>query len=147
MNEAQPTATVTIPCAFCGAGNRVDMARASDRPKCGKCAKPFLLDRPVKLTEEDFDRTIAQSTAPVLVDFYADWCGPCKVMAPVIDRIAREHMGELLVGKLDTDRAPGVSARLGIRGIPTFILFRDGAEVARETGAVAPAQLEALASQ
>ncbi|HSM35153.1 MAG TPA: thioredoxin [Longimicrobiales bacterium] len=147
MNEAQRTATATIPCAFCGTSNRVDLARAGDRPKCGKCGKPFLLDRPVTLTEEAFDRTIAQSTAPVLVDFYADWCAPCKVMAPVIDRIARERMGELVVGKLDTDHAPGVSARLGIRGIPTFILFRDGAEVARETGAVAPAQLEALAAR
>ncbi|MEN8374075.1 MAG: thioredoxin [Gemmatimonadota bacterium] len=144
---AQAPPTAIVPCAFCGANNRVDLSKAEHRPKCGKCAKPFLLDRPVKLTQEAFDKTIADSTAPVLVDFYTDWCAPCKVMAPIIDKIARERMGELLVGKLDTDRASEVSAKLGIRGIPTFILFRDGKEVAREVGAVAPAQLEALAGR
>jgi thioredoxin 2 len=146
MSETTSAAsTATIPCAFCGAVNRIDLARAGQRPKCGKCGKPFLLDRPVKLTQEVFDRTIAGSTAPVLVDFYADWCGPCKVMAPIIDRIARNRAGQVLVAKLDTDRAPEISARLGIRGIPTFILFRGGEEAARETGAVPAERLEALA--
>jgi thioredoxin 2 len=140
-------ATVTVPCAFCGAINRIDMARVDQRPKCGKCGKPFLLDRPVKVDQTSFDRTIADSTVPVLVDFYADWCGPCKVMAPILDRIARERAGELLIAKLDTDRAPDVSVRLGIRGIPTFILFRGGEEVARETGAVGADRLEALAKR
>lgn len=146
MSEATPAIlSATISCAFCGAVNRVDLAKAAQKPRCGKCGKPFLLDRPVKLTQEAFDRTISDSTVPVLVDFYADWCGPCKVMAPIIDRIARERMGEILVAKLDTDRAPEISARLGIRGIPTFILFRGGEEAARETGAVGADRLQALA--
>ncbi len=146
MTEARAApSTATIPCAFCGAVNRVDLARVDQRPKCGKCGKPFLLDRPVKVDQASFEQTISDSTVPVLVDFYADWCGPCKVMAPILDRIARERAGEILVAKLDTDRAPEVSVRLGIRGIPTFILFRGGEEVARETGAVPADRLEALA--
>ncbi|HWV57758.1 MAG TPA: thioredoxin domain-containing protein, partial [Longimicrobiales bacterium] len=76
----------------------------SDRPKCGECGRPILLDRPIRLTDENFDRVIAQAQVPVVVDFYADWCGPCKAMAPVLDDFAHSRAGEVLVGKLDTDR-------------------------------------------
>ena len=79
---------------------------------------------------------VRESDVPVLVDFYADWCGPCKIMAPVLDELAADRVGELLVGKLDTDANPEVSASFGIRGIPTLILFRGGSEVSRQTGAV-----------
>jgi thioredoxin len=75
-----------------------------------------------------------EADAPVLVDFYADWCAPCKMVAPVVDELAREHSGKLLVGKVDTDRAPDLSVKFAIRGIPTLILFRDGAEVGRVVG-------------
>jgi thioredoxin 2 len=125
---------VTIRCPFCQTLNRVDLGKAADRPKCGKCERPLLLDRPVRVQEEDFERTVMESDAPVLVDFYADWCGPCKMVAPVVDELAREHTGKLLVGKVDTDRAPSLSTRFSIRGIPTLILFRDGAEVGRVVG-------------
>jgi thioredoxin len=94
----------------------------------------MLLDRPVKVQEEDFDRTVLGSGGPVLVDFHADWCQPCKLVAPVVDDIAHEHTGKLLVAKVDTDRAPEVSRRLGIRGVPTLILFREGSEVGRVVG-------------
>jgi thioredoxin len=100
----------------------------------------------VKIAGEDLERVVADSDVPVLVDFYADWCGPCKIMAPVLDSFAADHTGELLVGKLDTDAAPAVSARYGIRGIPTLILFRDGKEVNRQTGAVARPGLDQLVS-
>jgi thioredoxin len=104
----------------------------------------MLLDRPVKVTEDEFDRVVADSDVPVLVDFYADWCGPCKVMAPVLDELARERLGDLLVLKLDTDANPGISGRLGIRSIPTLILLRNGKEAGRQIGAVPKSSIEAL---
>lgn len=121
-------------CGFCGALNKVDLTRAEDRPKCGECTRPMLLDRPVKVTQEDFDRTVLKSEAPVLVDFYADWCAPCKMVAPLVDEIAHDQMGKLLVAKVDTDRAQDVAMRYGIRSIPTLIVFRDGEEVERSLG-------------
>ncbi len=125
---------VTLRCPFCLTLNNVTFARASDRPACGDCGKPMLLDRPVKVTAEDFDRTILQASVPVLVDFYADWCGPCKLVAPLVDEIAGEHTGELLVAKVDSDRAQDIVQRLGIRGVPTLILFKRGEEMARSVG-------------
>jgi len=134
----------TLRCAFCLKLNRVDMERAVDRPVCGDCGRPFLLDRPVKVRGDDLERLVREAGVPVLVDFYADWCEPCKIMAPVLDELAADHVGELLVGKLDTEASPQVSAALGIRGIPTLILYRSGAEVARQTGAVPRSTLDEM---
>ena len=94
----------------------------------------MLLDRPVKVGEEDFRRTVLDAPVPVLVDFYADWCAPCKMVAPVVDEIAQAHVGRLLVAKVDTDRAPALSQGMGIRGIPTLIVFKDGQEAGRSVG-------------
>ena len=113
-------------------------------PKCGKCAKPMLLDRPVKLDDETFARTIAEAEVPVLVDFYADWCGPCKMMAPFVDELAREYQGKALIAKLDTDRAQETAGGFNIRGIPTTIVFKGGKEAARQTVPVPKAVLESL---
>ena len=124
--------------------NRVDAARAVDRPKCGKCGRPILLDRPFPLNDETFARTIAESEVPVLVDFYADWCGPCKMMAPAVDELARERQGSALVAKLDTDRSQTTAQQFNIRSIPTTIVFSGGKEVARHTGAMRKPELEAL---
>jgi thioredoxin 2 len=134
----------TLRCAFCVKLNRVDMDRASDRPTCGECGRPFLLDRPVKIAGEDLERVVRETDVLVLVDFYADWCGPCKIMAPVLDELAADQVGSVLVAKLDTDANPQVVSAMGIRGIPTLILFRDGAEVARETGAVSRIALDSM---
>ena len=131
--EGQPT-PVTLRCGFCGTLNKVDLRRAADRPKCGDCTKPMLLDRPIKVTEEDFDRTVLKTDAPVLVDFYADWCAPCKMVAPLMDEIAHDQVGKMLVAKVDTDAAQEVAMRYGIRSIPTLIVFRDGEEVERSVG-------------
>ena len=125
---------VTLRCGFCGTLNKIDLRRAADRPKCGDCTKPMLLDRPVKVSEEDFQRTVLQSKAPVLVDFYADWCAPCKMVAPLIDEIAHDQVGRMLVTKVDTDQAQKVAMKYGIRSIPTLIVFRDGEEVERSMG-------------
>jgi thioredoxin 2 len=116
----------------------------AQHPKCAECGKPILLDRPLAITESDLDRIVAESEVPVIIDFHADWCGPCKVMAPVFDELAREKRGQALVLKLDTDRNPGATQRFGVRGIPTLIVFRDGREVAREVGAVPRDRLRTL---
>jgi thioredoxin 2 len=138
------TAGATLRCPFCLKLNRVAVNRADDHPKCGSCSRPLLLDRPFKLQGEDLDRLISDAEVDVLVDFYADWCAPCKIMAPVLDEFARDHTGELLVAKLDTDLNPEISQRFSIRGIPTLILFRDGQERERKTGAVPRQQLEEM---
>jgi thioredoxin 2 len=134
VTTTEAESPVTLRCAFCLKLNRVDLSRASDRPTCGECGKPMLLDRPIKIAEEDFDRVVLEAGAPVLVDFYADWCAPCRMVAPFVDEIAQTHVGKLLVGKVDTDRAPSVATQYGIRSIPTLIVFRDGQEVERSIG-------------
>ena len=130
------TKHLTLRCQFCETWNRIDAARASDRPKCGKCGKPMLLDRPFPLHDDTFARTIEGTEVPVLVDFYADWCGPCKMMAPAVDEIAATYQGRALVAKLNTDHAQRTASSFDIRGIPTTIVFKGGKEVARQTGAV-----------
>ena len=135
---------VTLACPSCSTLNRIDVARVRDRPKCGTCSRPLVLDRPVRVTDNDLERVVKDAAIPVLVDFYADWCGPCKAMAPVLDDVAHRYAGRILVGKLDTDRNPTMAVRFAIRGIPTMILFREGREYRRSVGAVARSALEAL---
>ena len=144
MQSTTTTRKATVECPSCGRLNRLDLDRAAHRPRCGHCRQAIALDRPLHLSDAAFDRVVADSPVPVLVDFYADWCGPCKMMAPVLDRVAAERAGAVLVAKVDTDRAPGVSRRFRIASIPTLIAFRGGAEVARELGAVPKGRVDAL---
>jgi thioredoxin 2 len=134
-----------VRCAVCSTPNRIDLARLSQGPKCAKCHRPILLDRPLKATEADFDQSLQGTTVPVLVDFYADWCGPCHMMAPTLDEFATRHAGAVLVLKLDTEVNPKVASRFAIRGIPTLILFQDGKERGRHVGVADLQRLEALA--
>jgi thioredoxin 2 len=131
-----------VPCPFCGTLNRVNLSKIEQHPQCGKCGKPILLDRPIAISEATFEQVTTDTAVPVVVDFYADWCGPCKIMAPLLDDVAHRRAGKLLVAKLDTDRNPGPGLRFDVRGIPTLIAFRNGKEVARRVGAVPPAELE-----
>ena len=144
---ASPARPAVVPCPFCSAANRVDLSRLAAGPKCAKCGKPLRLDRPLRATDKDFQRTITGSGVPVLVDFYADWCGPCKAMAPTLDAFAEKRAGEALVLKLDTDANPATAARFGIRGIPTLIVFQDGKEKARHVGLADMKVLEGLTGQ
>jgi len=146
MSTAATTAKkpVLVRCAICGTLNRVDLARLDDRPKCANCKKPIALDRPIKVTDPDFQKIIDGASVPVVVDYYADWCGPCHVMAPILDDFALARKGHLLVLKLDTDANPETAQRFGIRGIPTLIAFRGGREHKRHTGVADRKTLESL---
>jgi thioredoxin 2 len=137
----------TVACGSCGRLNRVDLARAADRPKCGACGQPIALDRPLHLTDDTFDRVLADAPVPVVVDFYADWCGPCKMMAPIFEKTASERAGGVLFAKVDTDRNPRVAQRFNIASIPTLIAFHGGRETARRMGALPKSQLDALVNQ
>jgi thioredoxin 2 len=134
----------TIPCPSCERVNRVDLDRAADGPSCGSCRAPIALDRPLVASDATLEQVLRDAPVPVIVDFYADWCMPCRMMAPTFAELARRRAGEALVIKVDTDRNPATAARLGIRGIPTLVAFRNGREVAREVGVVPLARLEAM---
>ena len=135
--EGDATKKVTVRCPFCGTLTRVDLNKLALGPKCGSCGKPLQLDRPIKATAQDFEQSISTAEVPVLVDFYADWCGPCHMLAPTIDAIASEKKGRILVLKVDTDRDPALGTRFGIRGLPTVVVFSGGKESGRQVG-VAP---------
>ena len=130
------TQKLTVRCQFCNTWNRIEATKVTAGPKCGKCAKPILLERPIALDDETFTRTINESDIPVAVDFYADWCGPCRMMAPAVDALAAHLQGRALIGKLNTDHSARTASGFNIRGIPTTIVFRSGKEVARQSGAI-----------
>ena len=143
-DTAQQAPHVTLPCSACGRWNRIAARRMTDGPKCGVCSAPLHLDHPVSVIDATFDRVIRETTLPILVDFYADWCGPCRMMAPAVDELARTSAGKVLVAKLDTDASQKVAARYQIRGIPTVIVFRHGREERRQSGAMSVAALREM---
>ena len=125
-----------LACPRCLTANRVPRARLGEDPKCGKCGAPLLDGKPVALDDATFEPFVSRSELPVVVDFWAAWCGPCKMMAPAFEQAARELRTRVRFAKLDTEKAQGVAARFGIRSIPTMILYRGGREAARVSGAM-----------
>src|SRR6266516_688110 len=144
MSVTEVGKKATVACPFCATLNRVDLGRLADRPKCGKCGRPILLDRPVAVTDATVDAVLGGTEVPVVMDCYAEGCGPCKIMAPILDEFAHDRQGEVLVIKLDTDRNQATARRFDIRAIPTLIVFRQGREAARRTGVIPRRELDAL---
>lgn len=130
-----------VPCPSCLAANRVPSERLVDGPKCGKCGAALVAGTPAELDEAGFDDYVARSELPVLADFWAPWCGPCRAMAPHFERAAEALKGRVQLVKVNTEAAPRLAMRIGIRAIPTLVLYRDGAEVKRTSGALDAGEL------
>jgi len=135
MTSAAQTA-LKVACPACLTANRIDDARRGDAPKCGRCGAALLDGTPVELDAARFDALVAHTDLPVVADFWAPWCGPCRAMAPMFEQAARKLASEARFVKVNTDAEQALGARYAIRAVPTLILFRAGAEAKRHSGAM-----------
>ena len=133
--------TKHIVCPWCSAINRIPAAKITARPACGKCRKALFHQQPVTLNSDNFQKHINKNDIPLVVDFWAPWCGPCKAIGPVVEELAEEYEGKLSIAKMNVDDNPVTPGKFGIRAIPTLILFRGGEVVDQITGAVGKTQL------
>jgi thioredoxin 2 len=129
---------VIVQCTTCSRGNRVPASRMNDKARCAACKAPLLpLTRTVPVqSAQEFDELVRANPGPILVDFWASWCGPCRTVAPELEKVAHDHAGNVIVAKVNTEELPDVAGRFGIRSIPTMIVFRNGKEADRLVGAM-----------
>jgi thioredoxin 2 len=134
-----------VECSSCSTSNRLPARRARDKAKCAACKAAILPPvHPIALgSTEDFDELLRDAPGPILVDFWAEWCAPCRMVAPELEKVAAQRAGQVIVAKVDTEALPDVAARFAIRSIPTMILFRDGREAERLSGAMPASAIEA----
>ncbi len=130
-----------IVCPHCSAVNRIPASRLADKPICGKCKQPLFTGHPIELTDQNFAKFIAKSDVPVVVDFWAEWCGPCKMMAPAFAEASVQLEPNIILAKLNTEVAQQTAAQFGIRSIPSIIIFKNGKEVLRQAGALNTQQI------
>ncbi|MEH6455271.1 MAG: thioredoxin TrxC [Cocleimonas sp.] len=130
-----------IVCTHCWAINRISTLRLTDNPMCGKCKKKLFTGYPIELNDQNFIKIINKSDIPILVDFWAEWCGPCKMMAPAFAEASNQLEPNIIFAKLNTEHAQQTAAQFGIRSIPCLILFKNGKEFSRQTGAMSATQI------
>ncbi|MGD2055326.1 MAG: thioredoxin TrxC [Gammaproteobacteria bacterium] len=133
--------TLNIVCPHCTAVNRIPAVRLGDGPKCGRCHQPLFTGHPLELRAQNFQTHVGRNEIPLVVDFWAPWCGPCKMMAPAFEQAASRLEPRVRLAKLNTETEQAIGARLGIRSIPTLVLFRNGQEIARQPGAMGAADI------
>ena len=142
MSEATTMSTIRIACPSCSVTNRIPAERISDGPRCGKCKQPLFQGKPVELNSGNVSAIVGNTDIPVLVDCWAPWCGPCRGFAPIFAQAAQELEPRLRFAKLDTEAEPQLGGLWNIRSIPTLILFKEGREAARVSGALPMGQLK-----
>src|SRR5690606_11833927 len=135
-----------IPCPHCNGLNRIPAERLGDTPRCGRCKREVLPATPFTLTQANFASQL-KGDLPLLVDVWASWCGPCQAFAPIFQQVAAQLQGRCRLGKLDSEANPNLAGQMGIRSIPSLILFKGGVEVARQSGAMPLPQLQAWLRQ
>ncbi len=128
--------SVHIVCPHCHATNRVPADRLNASPRCGACHQALFLAQPIELTEANFNRHLSNSDIPLMVDFWAPWCGPCRMMAPAFAKAAAVLEPEIRLAKVNTEEQQGLATRYAIRSIPTLIMFKNGREMTRQSGAM-----------
>jgi thioredoxin 2 len=142
MSTVAQTESVLYRCSECGANNRIVNSRVAEDPQCGRCHKKLFARRALPVTDASWKQEVEESPIPVLVDFWAPWCGPCRMVGPILEQIAREQGGKLKIVKLNVDENPQMAARFQVQSIPTMILFRGPQVLEQMRGALPKAALE-----